>query len=168
MKLLKILLMFPFLWFISGCGNLDQGIESRFHGMWKLDKIQSLDKATGQWTDDPFFEGWEGYILYDGQGHMGAEIVPKGYRGFDPNKNPDSLNPEGLKELVAFYRSNFVYFANYKVNGKTVEHTRLCATNPKDWGSILTRDFEFRNDTLFLTPHEILWGRQSRLRWIKQ
>jgi len=99
---------------------------------------------------------------------MAAEIVPKGYRDFDADRDPDSLNFEGLKQMVAFFRSNFVYFANYRINGKTVEHARVIATNPKDWGSLLKRDFEFRNDTLILTPHEILWGRQSRLRWIRQ
>jgi len=63
MKLFKILLALPLLWFISGCTGGEQGAESRFHGMWKLDRIESFDKAKGLWYDDPFFEGWEGYIL---------------------------------------------------------------------------------------------------------
>jgi hypothetical protein len=168
MKLMKITLVLFMLLIISGCGNGEQGVENKFHGMWKLEKIQSLDKATGRWTDDPFFEGWEGYILYDGQGHMGAEIVPKGYREFDPNKNPDTVDMDRLKELVKFYKSNFVYFANYKIADGTIAHERLIATNPKDWGTVLKRDFEFRNDTLILSPHEILWGKKSRLWWVKQ
>jgi hypothetical protein len=72
-----------------------------------------------------------------------------------------------LKELAKFYKSNFVYVANYKISNGTIEHNRLSATNPKDWGTVLARDFEFRHDTLILTPHEILWEKKSRLWWVK-
>jgi hypothetical protein len=167
MKLSKLLLAMCILLTISGCRNQEQGIDSRFYGMWKLDKIESFDKETGKWVNDAFFEGWNGYIIYDGQGHMGAEITPKGYKDFDSDKNLDSLDTEGLKELVKLYKSNFVYFANYKITDGTVAHERLIATNPKDWGTVLMRDFEFINDTLILSPHEILWGKKSRLWWVK-
>lgn len=152
---------------IPGCRNNEHSLDNRFHGMWRLVKIESMDKESGKWASDSAFSGWNGFILYDGLGHMAAHITPKGYKDFDVSKNIDSLNTEGLKDLVKFYKSNFVYFANYKINNESIDHNRLSATNPKDWGSVLTRDFEFRNDTLLLTPHEILWGKKSRLWWVK-
>ena len=152
---------------ISGCRNEEHGDSYKFHGMWRLVKIESIDKKTGNWVYDSAFTGWNGLILYDGQGHMGTQITPKGYKDFDANKNIDSINNVGLKELVKFYQSNFVYFANYKITNGTIEHERLSATNPKDWGSVLTRDFEFRNDTLLLSPHETIWGKKARLWWVK-
>jgi hypothetical protein len=167
MKLSKLLFGLFMLWTISGCRNEEHNIDYKFHGMWRLDKIESIDKESGNWTYDSTFTGWTGFILYDGNGHMGTQITPKGYKDFDANKNIDSINIEDLKELVKFYQSNFVYFANYKINNGTIEHERLSATNPKDWGSVLTRDFEFRKDTLILTPHENIWGKKARLWWVK-
>jgi Lipocalin-like domain len=152
---------------ITACRNNEQIIDGKFNGMWRLEKIESIDKESGNWTYDSTFTGWNGFILYDGQGHMGVQITPKGYKDFDTNKNIDSLSNEVLKELVKFYQSNWVYFANYKVTNRTIDHKRLSATNPKDWGSVLTRDFEFRKDTLILTAHEIVGGKKSRLLWTK-
>ncbi|MEI7501356.1 MAG: lipocalin-like domain-containing protein [Bacteroidota bacterium] len=167
MKLTKLLFGLFMLLTASGCRNEESGLDTKFHGMWRLDKIESLDKESGKWAYDSAFTGWNGFILYDGQGHMGAHITPKGYKDFDAGKNIDSLNVEGLKDLAKLYKSNFVYFANYKIVDGTIEHERLSATNPSDWGSVITRDFEFRNDTIILTPHEIIWGKKARLWWVK-
>jgi hypothetical protein len=167
MKLTKLLFGMLMLWTISGCRNEEHSIDHKFQGMWRLAKIESIDKESGKWIYDPSFTGWNGFILYDGQGHMGAQITPKGYKDFDANKNMDSLNMEGLKELAKFYQSNFVYFANYKFTDGTIVHERLSTTNPRDWGSVITRNFEFRNDTLILTPHEIVWGKKARLWWVR-
>jgi hypothetical protein len=167
MKHSKLLFGAFLLLTIYGCSNEDQGIDSRFHGTWKLDKIESLDNVTGKWAYDSAFAGWIGFILYDGMGHMSAQITPKGYRDFDVSKNIDSLGMNDLKELVKLYKSNFVYVANYKISDGTIDHERLSATNPTDWGTVITRDFEFRNDTLVLTPHEFVWGKKTRLWWVK-
>lgn len=167
MKLSKLLFGLFMFWTISGCRNNEHSIDNKFYGMWRLDKIESIDKESGNWIYDSTFTGWNGYILYDGNGHMGVQITPKGYKDFDADKNIDNIDIEGLKELVKFYQSNFVYFANYKIINRTIEHKRISATNPKDWGSVLTRDFEFRKDTLILTTHENIWGKKSRLWWVK-
>lgn len=136
--------------------------------MWKLEKIESLCSETGNWMYDSSFIGWNGYILYDGHGHMGVQITPKGYKDFDTSKNPDNLANEDLIKLVRFYQSNWVYFADYEITGRTIEHKRLSASDPKDWGSVLTRDFEFREDTLLLTAHETIAGKKSRLFWVRK
>ena len=99
---------------------------------------------------------------------MSVHLYPKDYKDFDTNKNIDSIDQESLKELAKFYQSNFVYFADYKIiNDSTIEHTRVSATEPKNWGTKLIRSFEFINDTLILTAHEKLETKKMRLRWIK-
>lgn len=152
---------------INSCGNKEINANEKFHGMWKLDKFEAYDSLANTWIDDSTRVGWNGYILYDGQGHMGVHLTPKGYQDFNSNKNIDSLNQGDLIPLAKFYKSNFVYFSNYILNENTIVHNRLSATEPSNWGKPFTRDFEFRQDTLILTAHEINAGQKIRLRWTK-
>jgi len=167
MKIMKLILGLITLVTIYGCNTKTPQEDSKFHGMWRLDKFESLDSLTNTWSDYPPLVGAGGYILYDGQGHMGVHLFPEGYEDFDTNKNIDSLNHDDLKELAKFYKSNFVYFADYNLNGKIIDHNRLTATEPGNWGTTLTRDFDFKGDTLILTAHENIGGQILRLRWIK-
>jgi hypothetical protein len=140
----------------------------RFRGMWRLDKFESLDSVSNKWVDDTTFIGYTGYILYDGEGHMGVHLTPKGYKNFNSAKNIDSLNMDELKVLAKFYQSNFVYFGDYSfLNDSIIEHKRLSATEPKNWGTTLTRKFYFNKDTLILTAYEKIRGQKTRLRWVK-
>jgi Lipocalin-like domain len=137
--------------------------------MYKLDKFESFDSISGKWTADKWSgKDADGFIQYDGKGHMSVHLYPKDYKDFDTNKNIDSLDDENLKELARFYQSNFVYFAGYKIiDDSTIEHTRISATEPKNFGTILTCSYEFRKDALILTAHEKLENKKMRLRWIK-
>jgi|SRR5260221_8338298 len=167
MKFSKLIFGLFILLTTYACKNKQQPNDDKFHGMWKLDKFETFDSVSAKWSDDTTRIGYSGFILYDGKGHMGVHLTPKGYKDFDTNKNIDSLDIKDLKELVKFYQSNFVYFADYETTDSTIAHKRLSATNPKDWGSVLTRDFEFKNDTLILIAHESMRGKKIRLRWIK-
>jgi len=151
------------------CCNIRQkdSVNSKFRGLWKLDKFEAYDSIGGKWVDDFTRVGYSGYILYDGQGHMAVHLMPKGYNDFDPGKNPDSLNCEEVKLLAKIYKSNYVYFASYKTENGKIKHTKLSATNPKDRGSVAIREFEFNSDTLILKPMEKINGLKLRLRWIK-
>jgi len=149
------------------CSTNTQQAANNFDGMWRLDKFESFDSQVNEWMDDSTRIGWAGYILYDGQGHMGVHLIPKGFKDFDTKKNIDSLEHNDLIQLAKFYKSNFVYFANYNVNGTIIDHNRLTATEPENWGTTLTRDFDFKGDTLILTAREKIGGQQLRLRWIK-
>jgi hypothetical protein len=144
-------------------------IDDKFNGTYKLDKFESYDSVSGKWKADKWNgKNADGFIQYDGKGHMSVHLYPRNYKDFDTNKNIDSIDHESLKELAKFYQSNFVYFADYKIiNDSTIEHTRVSATEPKNWGTKLTRSFEFTNDTLILTAHEKLENKTMRLRWIK-
>ena len=167
MRGIKLILVLLTLSTLFNCSTNTRQADNKFQGMWKLDKFESFDSLANHWTDDSTRVGWDGYILYDGHGHMGVHLTPKGYRDFDSNKNIDSLNHDDLKELAKFYQSNFVYFADYNLAGTTIEHKRLSATEPKNWGASLTRDFDFKGDTLILTARESITGQKIRLKWIK-
>jgi len=167
MNNVKLVLGLFILLTIYSCGPKEINANDKFHGMWQLDKFEAYDNLTNTWTDDSTRLGWNGYILYDGIGHMGVHLTPKGYQDFKSNKNIDSLNHDDLIPLAKFYKSNFVYFANYILHENTIVHNRLSATEPSNWGKPFTRDFEFRKDTLILTAHEIIDGQKIRLRWIK-
>ena len=162
------LLSFLLLTLIAcSCEKKEQSTDSPFHGMWDLDKFEVFDASSGTWSDDSILAGYNGYILYDGKGHMAVHLTPPGYENFDASTNIDSLDINELIKFTRYYQLNFVYFADYKTTDSIIDHHRLSATNPKDWGTVLTRDFEFRNDTLILTAHEPIGGRKLRLRWIK-
>ncbi len=166
MKQTKLILGILAIATLYGCSTKKKS-DNKFEGMWTLDKFESFDSVANRWKDASTLAGWSGYILYDGQGHMGVHLIPKGYKDFDTKKNLDSLSHDDLLELVKFYKSNFVYFANYNISGTTIEHKRLTDTEPGNWGTTLTRDFDFKGDTLILTAHENIGGQQLRLRWIK-
>lgn len=167
MKGIQLTLGLLALLIVTSCSTKTQSDESKFHGMWALDKFEAFDSLTKKWTIDTIRIGMSGYILYDGQGHMGVHLIPKGYQDFDTSRKIDSLQQDELKKLARFYRSNFVYFANYSLTGTRIDHNRLTATEPGNWGTTLTRDFEFRGDTLILTAREAIAVQHLRLRWVK-
>lgn len=149
------------------CKSDDPKNDSRFHGMWKLDIFESYDSISGAWSHWKTDQYHDGYILYDGKGHMAVHLTSKGYTDFDLSENVDSLDMEGLKDRLKFYETNFVYFADYETKEGHIDHHRLSATDPKNWGTVLTRDYEFVNDTLILSAREIIDGKRLRLRWVK-
>jgi hypothetical protein len=153
---------------ILSCSS-KQTMDNKFAGTYRFDKFESFDSVSGKWATDKWRgQYFDGFIQYDGKGHMSVHLYPRNYKNFDTNKNIDSLNDKNLKELVRFYQSNFVYFADYKIlNDSTIQHFRMSATEPKDFGTTLTRRFEFRRDTLILTTLEKLESKPMRLRWIK-
>ncbi|MBK8290270.1 MAG: lipocalin-like domain-containing protein [Flammeovirgaceae bacterium] len=152
---------------IYSCQTKQLEANDPFNGMWQLDKFEAFNSQTNTWSNDSTRVGWSGYILYDGQGHMGVHLTPKGYKDFHTNQNIDSLSHEDLMTLTKFYKSNFVYFSDYIIVDNTIEHRRLSATEPMNWGKSLTRDFTFKQDTLILTAKEIIEGQKIRLRWVK-
>lgn len=156
--------------FLTGPGCTSKpSLDEKFSGMYKLDKFESYDSVSGKWNADKWRgKDTDGYIQYDGKGHMSVHLYPREYKDFDTHKKLDSLDRAGLIELASFYQSNFVYFANYRIlNDSTIEHYRISATEPKNFGTVLTRHFEFKKDTLILTAVENLENKKMRLRWAK-
>jgi len=162
-----ILVLAIFVMVFIGCKNQQELSLEKMRGMYALDKFEMLNTQTGEWIPEPSRDGYSGYILYDGLGHMGVHITPKGYKDFDVRKKIDSADNQELKALATFYQSNFVYFGDYDIKDSVINHKRLSTTDPGEWGTTLTRNVEFRGDTLILTPHEKISGMQLRLRWVR-
>jgi hypothetical protein len=168
MKTYKLFLPILFLALSGSCIHSERNsMEDKLRGMWKLDKFEAYDSISHKWGDDFTRIGYSGYILYDGLGHMAVHLLPKGYNDFDSGKKLDSISKDELREIAKIYESNYVYFADYKIEGGKVYHTKLSATNPKDKGSIAIREFEFIGDTLILKPKEKINGLRLRLKWVK-
>lgn len=146
-----------------------QTIDDTFNGTYRLENGEVLDSLSGKWTATKWRGTFtDGFIQYDGKGHMSVHLYPRGYQEFDTHRNIDSVDRDSLEELARFYQKNFVYFARYKIlNDSTIEHHRVSATEPGDFGTVLTRHFEFRKDTLLLTSIEKIESRKVRLRWVK-
>lgn len=153
---------------ISSCTTKSQNVMDNFRGMWKLDKYESFDSANGKWHDSPNRIGYTGYIIYDGIGHMGVQLLPPGFKDVDINKSPDSLDGKELREIIKLHSASFTYFALCNITERnSIEHHRLSSNNPREWGTTIQRDFEFKGDTLILTANELIGGLKTRLRWIK-
>lgn len=152
---------------ISGCS--DQRTMSRFRGMWKLDRYESYNPATKRWYPTPGRVDYSGYIIYDGLGHMGVQLIPPGFRTFDAGKNVDSLSNAEAKRILRLQLSSFSYFANCDISkGDTsIEHHKISSNDPAEVGTIVRRNFEFRGDTLILTANELINGLKTRLRWLR-
>lgn len=60
------------------CTSNEPKNDPRFHGMWKLDIIESYDSISGTWSHYQTDRLHNGYILYDGKGHMAVHLTSKG------------------------------------------------------------------------------------------
>ena len=160
------------------CGNNSKTSRvEQLAGMYKLYIIENKDSA-GEWQQQEWGKDGDGYIVYDGKGHMAVQITPKGYRDFQwldeessINKEKvkakaDSMSIDELKEAVKEFSSNYVYVANYSIEDTAdiVVHQRISASIPVVWGTTVKRAFTFSGDTLIL---RVLNGNR-RLKWIKQ
>ena len=164
-KLTFIILFFTLI--ICSCATKKQSVYGKFQGMWKLDKFETFDTSLGIWTADTTRIGYSGFIMYDGMGHMSVQLLPRDYKNLNTNFDIDTLNLENLKRLTQLYSSNYVYFATYNLSDTLVEHKIVSATDPNHCGKLLRRNFNFKNDTLILTPKVAHGDNQLRLKWVK-
>lgn len=151
--------------------------KSKLAGMYKLYISENQD-SNGVWHEDPWTKGGTGYIIYDGLGHMAAQITQRGYKDFNwlsekesiipkrVQEKIDSMSTEELKAAVKEFSSSYVYFADYTIDdtANIVSHHRIASSIPDIWGTTVRRAFSFSGDTLIL---RILNGNR-RLKWIKQ
>src|SRR5438105_3400290 len=97
MKLISLLLT---LMLLSACKNKKQtGIGSQLAGMYKLYIIETQD-STGVWKQQQWAKDGEGYIVYDGKGHMAVQITPKGYKDFPWISEEGTINDDTLKQKI--------------------------------------------------------------------
>jgi len=152
-------------------------LNSQLAGMYKLYIIENQD-SFGVWHEQEWGKGGNGYIVYDGKGHMAVQITPKGYKEFQwldeessinsdrVKEKTDSMSVDELKEAVREFVSNYVYVSNYTIDdsASVVTHQRISSTIPSIWGTTVQRSFSFSGDTLILKNLNV----NRRLKWIKQ
>ena len=146
-------------------------------GLYKL-YISENQGPDGRWHEDPWTTGGDGYLLYDGLGHMAAFITPEGYNDYtwldeessinaeQVQTKVDSMSLDELRSAVVHFSSDYVYLANYSIEdtADVVVHDRFASSLPSIPGTKVRRAFIFSGDTLIL---RILNGNR-RLKWIRQ
>lgn len=133
-------------------------------GLWKLESMKVRDTISNTWS--LYKGGMDGYLLYDGNGHVALHLYEIGYEnaGMEfPNFN-DSIPLKALRHLTKSY----YYVGNYEVSGKDsiVSHFKLSHSNPAEFGLTAQRRFNFNGDTLVMQPVERKNSR-LRLKWLQ-
>ena len=163
MKKLNYIFILGVLALAFSCGQ-NKSTTPAITGLWKLESMKVRDTATNTWSD--YREGMDGYLLYDGNGHVALHLYEKGYEkaGLEfPNFN-DSIPLEALKHITKSY----YYMGNYKVSevDSIVSHYKLSHSNPSEFGLTAERRFYLSGDTLVMQPVERKNSR-LKLKWLK-
>jgi len=131
-----------------------------FVGTWNLESIEGKDES-GEWValQDRFGPDPAGYLMYDSDGHMSAQIMRRDRRPFAAESRRD-VSPAEAKEALLGYTA---YFGTYSVDTdeETVTHHRVGNIVPNEVAVDGTRFYHFDGDRLTLT----LPGRDIRLTW---
>jgi hypothetical protein len=62
---------------IFSCSSM-QTIDEKFNGTYRLDKFESFDSVSGKWIADKWRgKDVDGFIQYDGKGHMSVHLYPR-------------------------------------------------------------------------------------------
>jgi hypothetical protein len=117
-------------------------------GSWRLVSVEiTLNDGTVK-PDDRFGPHARGYIMYEPDGHMCAEIMNPDRPTW---KNPD--NPTDEEKITAF--NGFIaYCGTYRLDAEhsTVTHYPEVAENPPYVGSTQPRPFKIEGKRLIITP----------------
>lgn len=73
---MKIIVSIGILAFAFSCSN-DKLTNPTITGLWKLEIMKVRDTTTNTWSD--YKGGMDGYLLYDGTGHVALHLYEKGY-----------------------------------------------------------------------------------------
>jgi hypothetical protein len=138
-------------------------VEEQFTGTWKLVSFEQV-KANGE-VSYPMGPDADGWIMYDGKGHMCVQLTRANRPKFASN-NFLGGTPEEIKSAFEGY---FAYCGTYEVNEKegfVVHHLKL-SMYPNWIGTDQKRFFEFSGDRLTLkTPPFQQAGEQLILRLV--
>ena len=175
---MKLIFVFSLIFLLTACTEKKAtDTNSQLAGMYKLHIIENMD-SSGIWQEQEWAKDGDGYIVYDGKGHMAVQITPQGYKDFPWLNEEETINGNTLKQKVdsmtvpelkaalTEFASNYVYVANYTINDTTgvIQHDRLSHTIPSAWNTSVKRKFTFKGDTIILEPITV----NRRLKWIRQ
>jgi len=134
-----------------------------FHGYWKMDSFWQSD-STKKWIQADWMKGGNGYILYDGLGHMSIHITPKKYSA--SSLNDTTQKEKFLNKPEIYTLANYVYTGTYDVLGKdSISHNRLSHGNPNYNLSASKKRFEIIDDSLYLYSN--VAGTKCKIKWIR-
>lgn len=149
------------------CENNNSSTESKFQGMWRLERFEYFDNSKGIWLPNTMKNNYTGFIVYDGEGHMSVQITPDEFKELNGQIDIETLSFDSLKNMTRLYSRNYSYFANYTLSKNVIEHHVISASDPGLCGKILKRNYEFNEDTLYLIPVVSDSLQKNRLKWIR-
>jgi hypothetical protein len=164
MKKIKYIVAAGILAFAFSSKN-EKPVSPSITGLWKLESMKVRDAATNTWSH--YHGGMDGYLLYDGNGHVALHLYEKGYEnaGIEFSNFNDTIPLEALKHITKSY----YYMGNYSVTEKDsiVSHFKLSHSNPSEFGLTAERRFYFSGDTLIMQPVERK-NSKLKLKWLKE
>ena len=99
MKLTFLFLLLLSAWVFACNETTTADKSSRLAGMYKLYIAENAD-SNGIWHEDPWTKGGNGYIIYDGIGHMAVHITRKGYNDYKWLPEEESLRDESINKML--------------------------------------------------------------------
>ena len=117
-------------------------------GTWRVVSVEVTTKDGTVKPDDRFGPHARGYIMYEPDGHMCAEVMNPDRPAW---KNPDKPTEE---EKITAFDGFIAYCGTYKLDAEhsTVTHYPEVAWNPPYVGSTQPRPFRIEGKRLIITP----------------
>jgi hypothetical protein len=147
MKMLLAILLLP-ICSLGQTSSLAVPTAAQLVGSWRLVSVEVTLKDGTVKPDDRFGPHARGYLMYEPDGHMCAEIMNPDRRAW---KNPNKPTDE---EKIAAFDGFIAYCGTYTLDAEhsTVTHYPEVAENPPYVGSTQPRPFKLEGKRLIITP----------------
>ena len=94
-----LLLLLLSIGIISCTKNSTVNAKENLAGMYRLYRIEDQD-SSGNWKESDWGKGKDGYIIYDGMGHMAVQIIHKSYKDFNWISEGQTLNLKSVQQKI--------------------------------------------------------------------
>ena len=135
-------------------------------GVWTLIDSVEVDAQTGA-ISRPRGRHPTGMLIYSAGGSMCAIVTAEGRKPLDENGG-NVEHPDHTQRSAALFHSLNSYAGTYAIDGNTITHKVLVASNPAWIGTEQVRQVEFENDVLTVDATIALPGKPAtrvRLTW---
>jgi Lipocalin-like domain len=147
MKMVLTMLLLATCW-LAQSSSLAAPTVAQLVGTWRVVSVEVTTKDGTVKPDDRFGPHARGYIMYEPDGHMCAEVMNPDRPAW---KNPDKPTKE---EKITAFDGFIAYCGTYKLDAEhsTVMHYPEVAWNPPYVGSTQPRPFRIEGKRLIITP----------------